>query len=139
MQVELVQFQELTNGWMSCGVTGIRIRGQYNKLLQNGWTLAVVYLLRVLQFTICVFHGPLVKLPGENPGAPSPPNLFICDPALQPRDRRELDRLYPAGPSSPSSRIWRTPATVLDRIDSRAVRLSPVRKGRAHVLEPWRR
>jgi hypothetical protein len=43
-------------------LTGIRIQEQYNVLLQNGWTLGSVYLLRVLQATIRLFHGPLVKL-----------------------------------------------------------------------------
>ena len=62
-QVELVQFQELTDRLdVLRRLTGIRIQEQYNKLLQNGWTLGAVYLLRILQFTIRVFHGPLVKL-----------------------------------------------------------------------------
>ena len=62
-KVELVQFQELTDRLdVLRRLTGIRIQEQYNKLLQNGWTLGAVYLLRILQFTIRVFHGPLVKL-----------------------------------------------------------------------------
>jgi 1,2-diacylglycerol 3-beta-galactosyltransferase len=62
-QVELVQFQELTDRLdVFRRLTGIRIQEQYNKLLQNGWTLGAVYLLRLLQFTIRVFHGPMVKL-----------------------------------------------------------------------------
>jgi hypothetical protein len=62
-QVELVQFQELTDRLdVLRRLTGIRIQEQYNKLLQNGWTLGAVYLLRILQFTIHVFHGPLVNL-----------------------------------------------------------------------------
>jgi hypothetical protein len=62
-QVELVQFQELTDRLdVLRRLTGIRIQEQYNKLLQNGWTLGAVYLLRILQFTIRVFHSPLIKL-----------------------------------------------------------------------------
>jgi Glycosyltransferase family 28 C-terminal domain len=62
-QVELVQFQELTDKLdVLRRLTGIRIQEQYNTLLQNGWTLGSVYLLRVLQATIRVFHRPLVKL-----------------------------------------------------------------------------
>ena len=62
-QVELVQFQELTDKLdVLRRVTGIRIQEQYNVLLQNGWTLGSVYLLRVLQATIRLFHRPLVKL-----------------------------------------------------------------------------
>ena len=62
-QVELVQFQELTDHLdVLRKLTGIRIQEQYNTLLQNGWTLGATQLLRVLQATIRLFHGPLVKL-----------------------------------------------------------------------------
>jgi hypothetical protein len=62
-QVELVQFQELTDQLDALRkLTGIRIQEQYNILLRNGWTLGATQLLRVLQTTIRVFHGPMVKL-----------------------------------------------------------------------------
>ena len=62
-QVELVQFQELTDRLdVLRKLTGIRIQEQYNILLQNGWTLGSTSLLRVLQTTIRLFHGPLVRL-----------------------------------------------------------------------------
>src|SRR5262249_40291233 len=62
-QVELVQFQELTDRLdVLRKLTGIRIQEQYNVLLQNGWTLGSTYLLRVLQATIRLFHRPLVGL-----------------------------------------------------------------------------
>jgi Glycosyltransferase family 28 C-terminal domain len=62
-QVELVQFQELTDRYdVLRRLTGIRIQEQYNVLLQNGWTLGSVYLLRLLQFTIRLFHRPLLRL-----------------------------------------------------------------------------
>src|SRR5580700_9347706 len=62
-QVKLVQFQELTDKLdVLRKLTGIRIQEQYNVLLQNGWTLGSIYLLRLLQSTIRLFHGPLVKL-----------------------------------------------------------------------------
>jgi 1,2-diacylglycerol 3-beta-galactosyltransferase len=62
-QVELVQFQELTDQLdVLRRLTGIRIQEQYNTLLRNGWTLGATPLLRVLQATIWVFHKPLVKL-----------------------------------------------------------------------------
>jgi 1,2-diacylglycerol 3-beta-galactosyltransferase len=62
-QVELVQFQELTDQLdVLRKLTGIRIQQQYNILLQNGWTLGSTYLLRVLQATIRLFHKPLVNL-----------------------------------------------------------------------------
>src|SRR5260221_9740529 len=61
--VELVQFQELTDRLdVLRKVTGIRIQEQYNTLLRNGWTLGSKQLLRVLQWTIRIFHGPLVNL-----------------------------------------------------------------------------
>ncbi len=47
-QVELIQFQELTDRFdVLRRLTGIRIQEQYNVLLQNGWTLGSVYLLRL--------------------------------------------------------------------------------------------
>jgi UDP-N-acetylglucosamine:LPS N-acetylglucosamine transferase len=62
-QVELVQFQDLTDRLdVLRKLTGIRIQQQYNLMLQNGWTLGSKYLLRVLQLTIRLFHGPMVRL-----------------------------------------------------------------------------
>src|SRR5215471_9803088 len=60
--IELVQFQELTDRLdVLRKLTGIRIQEQYNTILRNGWTIGAAYLLRLLQATIRVFHGPLVK------------------------------------------------------------------------------
>jgi hypothetical protein len=62
-EVNLVQFQDLTDRLdVLRKLTGIRIQQQYNILLQNGWTLGSTYLLRVLQLTIRIFHGPMVRL-----------------------------------------------------------------------------
>jgi UDP-N-acetylglucosamine:LPS N-acetylglucosamine transferase len=62
-QVELVQFQDLTDRLdVLRKLTGIRIQQQYNIILQNGWTLGSKYLLRVLQLTIRLLHGPMVRL-----------------------------------------------------------------------------
>src|SRR5271154_2711941 len=62
-QVELVQFQDLTDHLdVLRKLTGVRIQEQYNIILQKGWTLGATQLLRVLQFTIRLFHGPMVKL-----------------------------------------------------------------------------
>jgi hypothetical protein len=62
-QVELIQFQELTDHLdVLRKLTGMRIQEQYNVILQNGWTLGATQLLRVLQFTIRLLHGPMVKL-----------------------------------------------------------------------------
>jgi Glycosyltransferase family 28 C-terminal domain len=62
-EVELVQFQDLTDRLdVLRKLTGIRIQQQYNIILQNGWTLGSKYLLRVLQLTIRLLHGPMVRL-----------------------------------------------------------------------------
>jgi hypothetical protein len=62
-EIELVQFQELTDRMdVLRRMTGIRIQEQYNALLRNGWTLGATQLLRVLQATIRLFHGQLVRL-----------------------------------------------------------------------------
>jgi Glycosyltransferase family 28 C-terminal domain len=98
-QVELVQFQELTDRLdVLRRLTGIRIQEQYNKLLQNGWTLGAVYLLRTLQFTIRVFHGPLVKLL-EKFWRAKPADLLI---SVIPHFNREIaeswTKVYPGRP-----------------------------------------
>jgi Glycosyltransferase family 28 C-terminal domain len=62
-QVDLVQLQDLTDRLdVLRKLTGIRIQEQYNTLLRNGWTRGATQLLRVLQATIRLFHGPMVKL-----------------------------------------------------------------------------
>jgi hypothetical protein len=61
--VELIQFQDLTDHLdVLRKLTGIRIQEQYNVILRNGWTLGATQLLRVLQATIRLLHGPMVKL-----------------------------------------------------------------------------
>src|SRR6202035_3611380 len=98
-QVELVQFQELTDKLdVLRRLTGIRIQEQYNKLLQNGWTLGAVYLLRMLQITIRVFHGPMVRLL-EKFWREKPADLLI---SVIPHFNREIaeswTKVYPGRP-----------------------------------------
>src|SRR6202007_2162385 len=74
-EVNLVQFQLLTDHLdVLLRLTGIRIQEQYNILLRNGWTWGSVYLLRILQLTIRIFHKALVRLLSnylrENPASP---------------------------------------------------------------------
>ena len=97
--VELVQFQELTDRLdVLRKVTGIRIQEQYNALLRNGWTLGSKQLLRVLQWTIRVFHGPLVKLL-EGFWKEHPADLLI---SVIPHFNREIaeswEKVYPGRP-----------------------------------------
>ncbi|HET9804020.1 MAG TPA: hypothetical protein VFP96_12325, partial [Candidatus Acidoferrum sp.] len=62
-EVELVQFQDITNKLdVLRKVTGIQIQEQYNIILRNGWTWGSEYLLRALQWTIRIFHRPLLNL-----------------------------------------------------------------------------
>ena len=98
-EVELVQFQELTDHLdVLRKVTGIRIQEQYNIILRNGWTLGSEYLLRVLQWTIRVFHGPLVKLL-EKFWRGHPAELLI---SVIPHFNREIagswEKVYPGRP-----------------------------------------
>ena len=98
-QVELVQFQELTDRFdVLRRLTGIRIQEQYNILLQNGWTLGSVYLLRLLQATIRVFHRPLVHLL-ENFWREKPADLLV---SVIPHFNREIcqswSKIYPGRP-----------------------------------------
>src|ERR1700732_1864755 len=97
--VELIQFQELTDKLdILRKLTGIRIQEQYNVLLQNGWTLGSVYLLRLLQATIRIFHGPLVRLLEEF-WRKKPADLLV---SVIPHFNRELceswNQVYPGRP-----------------------------------------
>ena len=98
-QVEWVQFQELTDRFdVLRRLTGIRIQEQYNVLLQNGWTLGSVYLLRLLQATIRLFHRPLVTLL-ENFWREKPADLLV---SVIPHFNREIceswSKVYPGRP-----------------------------------------
>jgi glycosyl transferase family 28 len=98
-QVELIQFQELTDQLdVLRKLTGIRIQEQYNVLLQNGWTLGSVYLLRLLQATIRAFHRQLVHLL-EKFWREKPADLLV---SVIPHFNRELcqswSKIYPGRP-----------------------------------------
>ena len=98
-EVELVQFQELTDRLdVLRKVTGIRIQEQYNIILRNGWTWGSEYLLRVLQRTIRIFHGPLVRLL-EKFWRERPADMLI---SVIPHFNREIaeswEKAYPGGP-----------------------------------------
>src|SRR5882762_9031559 len=98
-QIELIQFQELTDRFdVLRRLTGIRIQEQYNVLLQNGWTLGSVYLLRLLQATIRLFHRPLVNLL-ENFWREEPADLLV---SVIPHFNREIceswSEVYPGRP-----------------------------------------
>jgi glycosyl transferase family 28 len=98
-QLELVQFQDLTNRLdVLRKLTGIRIQQQYNIMLQNGWTLGSTQLLRVLQATIRIFHRPLVNLL-EKFWREKPADLLI---SVIPHFNRQIcegwARVYPGRP-----------------------------------------
>ena len=98
-ETNLVQFQDLTDRLdVLRKLTGIRIQQQYNILLQNGWTLGSTYLLRLLQLTIRVFHGPMVTLL-ENFWSEHPADLLV---SVIPHFNREIceswTRVYPSRP-----------------------------------------
>ncbi|SRR5579871_46019 len=97
--VELVQFQELTDRLdVLRKLTGIRIQEQYNIILRNGWTWGSEYLLVVLQWTIRIFHGPLVKLLA-NFWKTHPSDMLI---SVIPHFNREIaeswEKVYPGRP-----------------------------------------
>jgi hypothetical protein len=98
-QVKLVQFQDLTDRLDALRkLTGIRIQQLYNILLQNGWTLGSTYLLRLLQWTIRLFHKPLVNLL-ENHWRQNPADLLV---SVIPHFNRQIyeswTRVYPRRP-----------------------------------------
>jgi UDP-N-acetylglucosamine:LPS N-acetylglucosamine transferase len=98
-QIELVQFQDLTDPLdVLRRLTGIRIQQQYNLMLQNGWTLGSKYVLRLLQLTIRLFHGPMVRLLAEFWRA-HPADLLV---SVIPHFNREIfeswNAVYPGRP-----------------------------------------
>jgi 1,2-diacylglycerol 3-beta-galactosyltransferase len=98
-QVDLVQFQDLTDHLdVLRKLTGIRIQEQYNVLLRNGWTLGATQLLRVLQATIWVLHGPMVRLLAKH-FQEQPADLMV---SVIPHFNREIakawSRCYPGRP-----------------------------------------
>jgi glycosyl transferase family 28 len=98
-QVDLVQFQDLTDHLdVLRKLTGIRIQEQYNVLLRNGWTIGATQLLRVLQMTIRLFHGPMVKLLARH-FQKQPADLMV---SVIPHFNREIaeawSRCYPGRP-----------------------------------------
>jgi len=98
-QIELVQFQDLTDPLdVLRKLTGIRIQQQYNLMLQNGWTLGSKYVLRILQLTIRLFHGPMVRLLEEFWRA-HPADLLV---SVIPHFNREIfeswNAVYPGRP-----------------------------------------
>ena len=97
--VQLIQFQELTDRLdVLRKVTGIQIQEQYNLILRNGWTWGSEYLLRVLQWTIRIFHGPLVNLLASF-WRTHPADMLI---SVIPHFNREIaeswERVYPGRP-----------------------------------------
>jgi len=98
-EVELTQFQDITNRLdVLRKVTRIQIQELYNIILRNGWTWGSEYLLRVLQLTIRVFHGPLVKLLADF-WRKHPADLLI---SVIPHFNREIaeswEKVYPGRP-----------------------------------------
>jgi 1,2-diacylglycerol 3-beta-galactosyltransferase len=97
--VEPVQFQDITNRLdVLRRVTGIQIQEQYNIILRNGWTWGSEYLLQVLQWTIRIFHRPLVKLL-EGFWKEHPADLLV---SVIPHFNREIaeswEKVYPGRP-----------------------------------------
>src|SRR3984893_6820718 len=61
-EVELLNLQELLDPIDIVRMsTGIRIQDVYNYMLRNDWTLGSPQLMRVLQWTVRVFHWPTVR------------------------------------------------------------------------------
>ena len=98
-EVHLVQFQDLTDQLdILRKLTGIRIQQQYNILLQNGWTLGAVYLLRLLQGAIWLFRRPMLRLL-EKYWRENPADLLV---SVIPHFNREIceswSKVYPGRP-----------------------------------------
>ena len=121
--MNLIQFQDLTNPLdVLRKVTGIQIQEQYNILLRNGWTMGATQVLRVLQATIRLFHGQLVKLLTEYFRANPADLLVSVIPHFNRADRRSLEcGLSRTAVRDLDYRPRRFPAAFLDRAHSRAI------------------
>lgn len=61
--VQLTNIQELLDELdILKKYAGIRIQDFYNRMLSSGWTLGSAQLLKVLQFTLRLYHHPTVRL-----------------------------------------------------------------------------
>jgi UDP-N-acetylglucosamine:LPS N-acetylglucosamine transferase len=61
--VQLTNIQELLDELdILKKYAGIRIQDFYNRMLSSGWTLGSAQLLRILQFTLRLYHRPAVRL-----------------------------------------------------------------------------
>jgi hypothetical protein len=98
-EINLVQFQDLTDHLdILRRLTGIRIQEQYNILLRNGWTWGSEYLLRILQFTIRIFHKPMVSLLAKHWRADPADMLISVIPHFNREIAESWARVYPGRP-----------------------------------------
>lgn len=96
--VRLINLQELLDELdIIRKYTGVRLQDQYNRMLENGWTLGAEYLIPPMQFLIRLFHGKQVKMLTEF-WRQAPPDLVV---SVIPHFNRALrDALKAASPQS---------------------------------------
>jgi UDP-N-acetylglucosamine:LPS N-acetylglucosamine transferase len=98
-EVQLTNLQELLDPLdIAKKYANIRIQDIYNTMLRRGWTLGSPQLLRVLQFTISLYHRPTVRLMAEHWKESQPDMLVSFVPHFNRAMGESLRQAFPGRP-----------------------------------------
>jgi UDP-N-acetylglucosamine:LPS N-acetylglucosamine transferase len=98
-EVRLTNLQELMDPLdIVKKYAGIRIQDVYNTMLRRGWTLGSPQLLRVLQFTIRMYHRPTVRLLETHWRETEPDMVISFVPHFNRAIGESFDRVFPGRP-----------------------------------------
>jgi UDP-N-acetylglucosamine:LPS N-acetylglucosamine transferase len=98
-QVDLLNLQELLDPIdIVRKLTRIRIQDVYNNMLRNDWTLGSPQLMRVLQWTVRLFHWPTVRLLERHWRAVQPQLLASLVPHFNRALCESLAKTFPKAP-----------------------------------------
>jgi Glycosyltransferase family 28 C-terminal domain len=78
--------------------TGLRIQDFYNSMLRSGWTLGSEHLLRILQFTVRMYHPATVRLLGRHWNQSQPDMVVSFVPHFNRALGESFRRAFPGRP-----------------------------------------
>lgn len=79
-------------------VTGVRVQDSYNAMLRHGWTIGSTELLRLLQASVRLLHGPIVNALEARWAERQPDLLVSCVPNFNRELRESFARACPGRP-----------------------------------------